>query len=181
MRLLMHMCCAPCASYPIQKLREEGHEVYGLFYNPNIHPYTEYEKRLEAVKQLEKLYDMPMIYIDEYDLEEFLRRTVYRENIRCQYCYAMRLERAASVAKKGKFDAFTTSLLVSPMQKHDIIKELGKQAGKKFDTKFYYEDFRPYWKNSVERSKELGLYRQQYCGCIYSEKERYLRSEKKRS
>jgi predicted adenine nucleotide alpha hydrolase (AANH) superfamily ATPase len=114
-----------------------------------------------------------LITIDEYNLDEFLRNAAFREGQRCMMCYSDRLSRAASVAKKGNFDAFTTTLLVSPFQKHELIKRIGEEAGSKYGVPFLYEDFRPGFKAGVEGSKELGLYRQPYCGCIYSERDRY--------
>lgn len=169
------MCCGPCAVYPVDKFKGEGIDVHGLFFNPNIHPYTEYEKRLEGAKQLADDRNVPLIVIDEYKLEEFLRAAAFRENVRCQMCYAMRLERAASVAKKGGFDAFTTTLLISPHQKHELIKKIGEAAGEKYGVKFHYCDLRPGFKEGREAGRELRLYMQQYCGCIYSEAERYCR------
>lgn len=179
MRILFHMCCAPCSTYPVKVLREEGHELYGLFFNPNIHPYTEYKQRLDTVKEYCEKVNMPLIVIDEYNIESFLRNCAYRENVRCQMCYSMRLERAASVAQKGKFDAFTTSLLVSPFQKHEMIKKFGEAVGQKQGIEFLYRDFRPGFKEGREIAAQMGLYRQQYCGCIYSEAERYLPKKKK--
>lgn len=174
MRILLHICCANCAVYPIRSLREKGHDVYGFFFNPNIHPYQEYKKRLESVRLLENAFSIPVIYRDEYRLDEFLRNTVFREAIRCRYCYHMRLLAAAQVAKRGHFDSFTTSLLYSKQQKHALIYEIGTSIGKERGIPFYYEDFRLGWKKGIEISLEAGFYRQQYCGCIYSERDRYL-------
>lgn len=179
MKILFHMCCAPCSTYPVKVLWEEGHELHGLFFNPNIHPYTEYKQRLDTVKEYCEKVNMPLIVIDEYNIEDFLRNCAYREIVRCQMCYSMRLERAASVAKKGKFDAFTTSLLVSPFQKHEMLKKLGEAAGLKQGIEFSYRDFRSGFKEGREIATEMNLYRQQYCGCIYSEAERYLPKKKK--
>jgi predicted adenine nucleotide alpha hydrolase (AANH) superfamily ATPase len=115
-----------------------------------------------------------LITIDEYNLEEFLRNAAFREGQRCMMCYDERISRAASVAKKGNFDAFTTTLLVSPFQKHELIRKIGEEAASKYGVKFLYEDFRGGFKEGVEKSKEMGLYRQPYCGCIYSERDRYV-------
>lgn len=175
-KILLHMCCGPCSVYPLSQLKKEW-EVTGLFFNPNIHPYTEYKERMETAEAFAREEEIRFINLDEYNLEEFLRNAAFRENARCTYCYSVRLERAASVAKKGGYDAFTSSLLVSPFQKHELIKSLGEEAGKKYGIPFYYEDFRPGYKEGTEKSKERGMYRQKYCGCIYSEKERYLRKK----
>lgn len=180
MKLLMHMCCGPCAVYPYGVLSKE-HDITGLFYNPNIHPYTEYKKRMDAAKEFADKSGYRLITIDEYNLEEFLRNAAFREGQRCMMCYADRLFRTASVAKKGYFDAFTTTLLVSPFQKHDLIKKIGEEAGAKYGVEFLYKDFREGFKEGVEKSKQLGLYRQQYCGCIYSERDRYVPNAKTRN
>lgn len=173
MKTLLHICCGPCATYPLPRLREQGHEVHGYFYNPNIHPYQEYARRQEGVAQLAEAHNLPVIYHPDYELESFLREVAYREHQRCRFCYYLRLKQAAQIARKGKFDAFTTTLLVSPFQKHEQIKEIGQLVGEQMGVPFYYEDFRPGFPETVSRSKELGLYRQQYCGCIFSEKERF--------
>ncbi|WP_456397438.1 epoxyqueuosine reductase QueH [Desulfurobacterium sp.] len=179
-RVLLHICCAPCACYPLEVLRREGFEVYGFFYNPNIHPYTEFLKRLEAVKKLEEIEDLKVIYMDKYPLENWLRSVVFREErpVRCQICYSMRFEMAASVARNGRFDFFTSTLFYSKYQNHKEMKMCAESAAAKFGVRFLYKDFREGWKRGIEKSKEYNLYRQQYCGCIYSEKERYYKSKK---
>jgi epoxyqueuosine reductase len=181
MNLLLHICCANCAIYPFQKLDEAGIETVGYFFNPNIHPYQEYEKRLEALKQYSEKVGMEVIYRDEYLLEEFLRNVSHRVEERCGYCYSIRLKAAAEEAKKRGFDHFSTTLLQSTYQKHDLIKETGERVAAKVGIPFFYEDFRTGWRTGVEISKAMGLYRQQYCGCIYSEKERYMGSGKGRT
>jgi len=177
MKTLLHICCAPCAIYPLRILREQGDEVYGLFYNPNIHPYTEYKKRYETLEKYAGDVGLKVITSDEYPMEEFLRNVVFREENRCRYCYYDRLNYTAHVAKKGKFDRFTTTLLYSKFQDHALMKEIGESMGKEIGGYFYYEDFRDGWKEGIETSKKLGMYRQQYCGCIFSEKERYFKKK----
>ena len=180
MKLLTHICCGPCAIYPLKKILDGKIEVWGFFFNPNIHPYTEYQKRLEAVKILAEKMDVKMIYRDEYDLEEFLRNTLGTDSksvpksARCGYCYSSRLEATAQAAKENHFDYFSSSLLYSKYQDHDEIKKIGLELADKYGVKFYYDDFRIGWKEGIKESKEMGLYRQQYCVCIFSEKERYL-------
>lgn len=175
----MHICCGPCATYPTKILQQDDDiELYGLFFNPNIQPYTEYSKRMETAQQFAQAAGLKLITIDEYNLVEFLRNAVFRESMRCRMCYAARLERTASVARKGGFDAFTTTMLVSPHQKHEWVKEIGREAGEKYGVPFLYRDFREGYKEGVEISKAMGLYRQQYCGCIYSEMERYIPKKK---
>ncbi len=172
-KILLHICCGPCSIYPIRNLKDAGYDIHGLWYNPNIHPYTEYKKRLDTAEEYFKTMGIPLITIDEYSLVKFLRDSAYRENGRCPNCYSMRLEKAAAIARKGNFDSFTTTLLYSKMQRHGLIREMGESAAKAYGKKFLYMDFREGWKEGIERSKELGMYRQQYCGCIYSEMERY--------
>ncbi len=177
MRVLLHICCAPCAIYPVKVLRERGIEVFGFWYNPNIHPFEEYKRRLEALRDYAQRINLRMIWRDRYELEEFLRNVVFRETfgIRCQFCYFKRLEATAQIAKHGKFDAFTTTLLYSKFQNHELICKIAESLAKKYNTKFYYEDFREGWKEGIEISKSLNMYRQSYCGCIYSEKERFAK------
>lgn len=179
MKILFHMCCAPCSIFPVEVLRNAGHDLHGVFYNPNIHPYTEYMQRLTTAKEYCEKVNMPLIVIDQYNISEFLRNCAYRETTRCQMCYSKRLERVASIAKKGDFDAFTTSLLVSPFQKHELIKRIGQEVESKYGVEFLYMDFRPGFKEGQQKAKEMELYRQQYCGCIYSEEERYLGKKKR--
>jgi hypothetical protein len=174
MRILLHICCGPCALYPLRTLRSAGHEVTGLFYNHNIHPYREYVLRRDAAVRMAELEQMPLILHDDYDLEGFLANVASEPELRCSYCYASRLRATAQTAAEKGFDAFSAALLYSRYQKHDEIRELGGQIGREFGIAFHYDDFRPGWQEGIRLSKELGLYRQQYCGCIYSEKERYL-------
>ena len=178
MNILLHICCANCAIYPLQRLKEEGDEVTGFFFNPNIHPYQEYQKRLESLKRYAERIGLRMIFRDEYLLEEFLRNVSYQVEERCRYCYSFRLEATAREAKKNGFDQFSTTLLQSTHQDHLLIKETGERLAEEIGIPFYYENFRQGWRKGLEASKAMGLYRQQYCGCIYSEKDRYLQKVK---
>jgi len=178
MKLLMHICCANCTLFPLKSLLAKGIDVKGLWFNPNIHPYTEYQMRLDSVQKLQKEWGLDIEYIDYYGLKEFLRAVVNREDDRCILCYSMRLEEAARTAKKMGLDGFTTTLLVSPYQEFDMVVTVGREMGKRYTIPFYVEDFRHGWKDSINLSKELGLYRQKYCGCIYSEMERYQKKVK---
>lgn len=180
MRVLLHTCCGPCSLYPLHTLRSSGHQVTGFFYNHNIHPYQEYSRRLTTLLEMAEKEDMPVIVRDEYDLEGFLANVALQPEQRCGYCYASRLRAAAETASKQGFEAFTASLLYSRYQQHEKIMELGEEAGREFGVTFLYQDFRPGWQEGIRLSKELGLYRQQYCGCIYSEKDRYLPRGKSR-
>ncbi len=177
LKILVHICCAPCFAYPHKKLTEDGHEVTGFFYNPNIHPYTENKARLHALQRYTALKPVDVIYRDEYPLEEFIRgqlSAIDNEQKRCEFCFEKRLGEAARIAKEMGFDSFTTTLLESKHQPHEIIRGVGEVQGKKHDIPFLYEDFRVGWKKGLQISKEMELYRQKYCGCIFSEKERYL-------
>ncbi len=178
MKVLLHTCCANCAIVPLKRLREAGLHPTGFFYNPNVHPYQEYLRRKETIEAYAQRAGLEMIYEDQYDLEGFLRGVVFREHERCRYCYHSRLEATARMAKRGKFGAFTTTLLYSKHQNHSLIKEIGEGLAAQFSVPFHYEDFRQWWQQGIGESKAIGLYRQQYCGCIYSEKERYWRKGK---
>ncbi|MDT8442218.1 MAG: epoxyqueuosine reductase QueH [Desulfuromonadales bacterium] len=173
MNILLHICCANCAIYPLGVLREAGHQITGYFYNHNIHPYQEYRKRLEAVREYAAGSDLPMVYNDVYQLEDFLAQVAQEPTSRCAYCYQSRLKQVAAYAAEHGFDGFSSSLLYSRYQNHELIAELGFELGRHYGLQFVYADFRSGWQEGIRRSKELGLYRQQYCGCIYSEKERY--------
>ncbi len=181
MRLLVHVCCGPCAIMPFKTLFSskglDSDMVWGFFYNHNIHPYQEYKRRLDAVKRLEELMGLNMIYRDEYAMEEFLKNVAHDPDNRCDYCYRSRLEATAKEAVSRKFDAFSTSLLYSRYQRHESIREIGEEISSVYNIDFFYYDFRDGWKEGIVISKEMGLYRQPYCGCIYSEKERYLKEQ----
>jgi hypothetical protein len=179
-RILLHICCGPCAIYPVQVLRDQGFEVIGLYFNPNIHPLQEYLKRREGLVETAERLKLKVIYKDaDYDPKKYLRAVAFREANRCFHCYTMRLEKTWSVAKRGGFDAFSTTLLYSKFQKHELIADLGRDIAGQGQTGFHYQDFREGWKQGIDLSKEWGIYRQQYCGCIYSEMERYENELKK--
>lgn len=173
MKILLHICCGNCAIYPVEILRGEGHAVHGLFFNPNIHPYQEFQRRRNAAEQFAGVTQLPVIWQDQYLLEEFLSAVAAEPKARCSYCYASRLEVAARTAAEQGFDAFSSSLLYSRYQRHEQIRELGEQLAQRYGVAFHYDDYRRGWQQGIAASKAMGLYRQQYCGCIYSEKERY--------
>ena len=175
MKALLHVCCANCAIYPIKTMREDGLEVMGFFYRHNIHPYTECLKRQETLEAYAEQINLKVIYQEGYDLEGFIRNVAFRESERCNYCYHDRLRSTALLAKRGKFDYFSSTLLYSKHQKHELIRSMGESIGKSVGVPFLYHDYREGWKEGIECSKQMGLYRQHYCGCIYSEKERYYK------
>ncbi len=174
MKTLMHICCANCALYPIKTLQDRGIEIEGYWFNPNIHPVTEYRARLDSLTRLELLWNLKIEYNDFYGLKDFIREVIYKEEDRCLHCYTMRLDETAQAAKEKGIDSFTTSLLYSRYQKFGMIVDIGREMQEKYDVEFYQEDFREGWHEGIQMSKELSLYRQKYCGCIYSEMERYL-------
>ncbi len=230
--ILLHVCCGPCAIYPVRALRAEGFEPTGYFANPNIQPSREYRRRLEALRQYAETEKLPLIVREDYRPEEHLRATIEApadRNKRCRACYDLRLGEAARKARELGFERFTTTLLVSPYQLHRAVREAGEEAaalagaggapgGAPWGTpgstpgsapgsdtgasrgagavdataagaagpdtgggpasaapplEFVYRDFRPGWKEGVKASLDLGLYRQPYCGCLWSEVERY--------
>ena len=179
-KVLLHVCCGPCATYPVPFLREKGYRVTGFFGNPNIHPYSEYTNRKEGLQKFAEVADLAVIYEPDYDPASYFQNVSFREGNRCFYCYTMRLEQTARYAKKGKFDYFTSTLLVSKYQKHDMIIEVAETMAAKYQVPFLYFDFREGFRETGIRAKEMELYRQQYCGCLYSEYERYKPKEKKK-
>ncbi|HEX9019983.1 MAG TPA: epoxyqueuosine reductase QueH [Nitrospirota bacterium] len=179
MKIFFHICCAPCALYPYFRLKEEGMEPTGYFYNPNIHPYQEYKKRIDTVREFSLRVGLDVQYQDGYDLDRFLSRVVGMGALRCERCYRMRLDAACAAAKENRFGICTTSLLYSKYQKHDLIQGVGREMAAEYGIEFYYEDFRRGWREGILESKAMGLYRQQYCGCIYSERDRYRKAEDK--
>ena len=175
MKVLLHVCCANCAIYPIKSMKEEGLEVMAFFYRHNIHPYTECLRRQEALEAYAEQINLKVIYQEGYDLEGFIRNVAFRESERCNYCYHDRLRSTALLAKRGKFDYFSSTLLYSKHQNHELIRSMGESIGKAVGVPFLYHDYREGWKEGIECSKQMGLYRQHYCGCVYSEKERFFK------
>lgn len=177
MKLLLHICCANCAAYPVARLKEEGFELTGYFYNPNIHPSSEYKARKDALVQYLEAINLPYIISRRYDIESFFRTTAGKEEfpVRCSQCYHLRLQEAANFAGENNFKYFTTTLLISPYQQHDEIKRIGELLSRDSGALFYYEDFRPGFRSSHQMTEALNLYHQKYCGCIFSERERFMK------
>jgi len=171
--VLVHSCCAHCAAYTVEHWRQQGYEVSALWYNPNIHPYTEHQQRLEAMQKLAEEMNVPLINAGGYDIVAYFRGVVRHEAERCGHCFRLRLSRTAEAAKEMGFDAFTTTLLISPHQKHDLLQEIGAELGEEKGIDFLYADLRKHYSDSRHITKPLDLHRQQYCGCVYSEWERY--------
>ena len=175
MKLLLHTCCAPCSVYTVKRLREEGAEPTLFWYNPNIHPYKEYKARRDCLKEFAKIEELETVFQEEYGLDEFVCNVNSEKGnlkTRCvEYCYPRRLGAAFRYAKENGYDAVSTTLLYSIYQKHDAIKEIMEALSRQYGIEFLYRDFREGWKEGQERARELGLYMQKYCGCIYSEEE----------
>ncbi|MCB5252495.1 MAG: epoxyqueuosine reductase QueH [Candidatus Cloacimonadaceae bacterium] len=172
-KLLIHACCAPCLIAPYIKLKEAGHELAAYWFNPNIHPLLEYQKRRNALREYSQKEGFELIEHDEYGLVEFLHNTLSDIPARCEYCYRTRIEGTARAAAEGGFDGFSSTLLYSRYQKHEDIIAFSRQMREKYKLKFFYEDWRQLWQEGIRLSKAAGMYRQQYCGCIFSEEERY--------
>lgn len=181
MKLLVHMCCGPCAAYPVAVLKKEGIALQGFFFNPNIHPFREFRRRLQAMKELAEKEKIDVAFENRYGLQDYLRAVVFQEEKRCEVCYAMRLEATAVKAKESGADAFTSTLLYSRYQKHELIRKTAENMAEKYNIPFYYRDFREGWQTGIDMAVDQGLYRQAYCGCIYSEQERYDKNFRKQA
>ena len=174
MKLLLHTCCAPCSVYCIDSLREEGIEPTVYWYNPNIHPYMEYKARRDCLKEYTKNINVQAIFEENYGLDEFCKNVIGDLENRCSnYCYRVRLEQTVKYAKENGYDSFSTTLLVSPYQKHDVIIKVAEEMAIKYNVKFLYRDFRIGFREGQNKARELGLYMQKYCGCVFSEEMRY--------
>ena len=195
MKILMHMCCAPCSCYVTKKLRAGGFEPVGYFFNPNIHPYQEWKSRLKSARDFAQKVGMEIFCDNHYGLRDFLSRVeklidmedsiANRDGFhkRCAICYAWRLESTARFAAENGFEQFTSTLFYSKYQNHELMKKIAEHFANVFGVKFYYEDFRAGWQEGIDLSLELELYRQNYCGCIFSEEERFsndIRKARKR-
>ena len=174
-KTLLHTCCAPCSVSCVEQLRREGIEPIAYWFNPNIHPYQEYKARRDTLIGYAGQIGMELIVQEDYGLRGFV--CVVAEDIdhRCEKCYEMRLEQAAEFASENGFSSFTSTLFVSPYQQHDRMAEIAARAGKKWGVEFLYRDFRPGFRGGQQQARELGLYMQKYCGCIFSEEDRYAK------
>ena len=178
MKLLMHTCCAPCSVYCIDSLRKEGIEPTLYWYNPNIHPYMEYKARRDCLKEYANQINVQVIFEEEYGLDEFCKEAVKDLNKRCiDYCYPVRLKRTFEYAKENGYDTVTTTLLYSIYQKHDFIKKYMEELSIEYGINFLYRDFREGFWEGHQKAHDLNLYMQKYCGCIFSEEDRYLKKK----
>jgi hypothetical protein len=176
-RLLLHVCCVGCflAAY---KVLSQSYKLMCLFYNPNIHPSTEYKKRLDAFCQYAKMAGIAYT-VHEYELDRFLKEVLGKDE-RCRHCYTLRLKESALYAKENGYSLFCTTLLSSPRQRHNILKEVGESIQNNMGIFFLYKDFRPNFAEAIKSAKERGLYLQKYCGCIWSEKRRFFDGPKRK-
>jgi len=171
--LLLHICCANCATIPIELLQDQF-KVKLLWYNPNIYPQSEYQKRLADVKKLAKIYKIDLIIInDDFEKWHELTRGLEKEKEgekRCDICFQMRLQKTAEIGHKKGFDYFATTLTIGPQKKAEKVNQIGEIMAKKYVIKFYSADFKKKdgFKKSLDLSKKYSFYRQNYCGCIYS-------------
>ena len=178
MRVLLHMCCGPCSIGPIRELKLAGVAFDGYFYNPNIHPLKEFKRRIQTLEQTARDEQVQVVWDKDYPLEAFLAGALAEPALRCRYCYYVRLRACAAYASAHGYDAFSTTLLVSPFQRHDLIRALGEQVARETGLAFYYQDFRPAYAEAAAVAIEREYYRQPYCGCIFSERDRYQKKKK---
>ena len=178
MKILLHISCAPCANRPIDILRADGLEVTGFWYNPNIHPFTEYRARRNCLRDYAQRIELPLIERNDYGLRPFVRAVAEDIAGRCVKCYEMRLYETARQAAEGGFDSFTSSLFISPYQNHELMGEVAQRAAAEYGVTFLYRDFRPWFREGQAFAREQGFYMQKYCGCVFSEEERYLKAGK---
>ena len=175
MNILLHSCCAPCANQCVEVLRQAGSAPSLFWFNHNIHPFQEYKARRNALRTYAQICNVPLIEAGEYGLREFLPKAMENIDGRCDACYEVRLDETAQYAAAHGFDGFTSSLLISPYQNHELICELANEAAERHKLRFVYHDFRPYFRAGQQAAREMELYMQKYCGCIFSEEERFCK------
>ena len=174
--VLVHACCAHCAAYTVSHWRKQGYRVTAFWYNPNIHPYREHQDRLKALQSLADEMEFPLVVVPGYDLAGYFRAVAGNEHERCRHCFHLRLSKTAGMAREMGIACFTSTLLISPHQRHDILRETGGEIAAQAGLEFLYADLRKRYSDSRRMTKPLDIYRQQYCGCLYSEWERYAQS-----
>ena len=172
-KTLLHTCCAPCSVSCVELLRSQGIEPVSYWFNPNIHPYQEYKARRDTLMAYAPSIGMELIVQEDYGLRGFVRAVAEDIDRRCGYCYEIRLEQTAKFAAENGFASFTTTLLVSPYQNHALLAETAERMAQRYGVAFLYRDFRPGFRDGQAKARELGLYMQKYCGCVFSEEERY--------
>ena len=171
--VLMHTCCAPCSLSWIDPLRAEGIEPVAFWYNPNIHPWKEYEARRDCLLAYAPTIEMQVIVDEDYGLRTFVEHVASDIDHRCTYCYQHRLEETARYAAEHGYETFTSTLLASLYQDHEAIRAAAEKYARQYGVEFLYRDFRPNFRAGNQRARELGFYMQKYCGCVFSEQDRY--------
>jgi len=177
--VLMHTCCAPCSVYCVEHLRAEGIEPVSFWYNPNIHPYQEYKARRDTLKDYAAQIGMELLIREDYGLRPFVQAVAEDISHRCAYCYTSRMEETARFAAEHGYTHFTTTLLVSPYQDHEGICRVSSELAERYGVQFLYRDFRPGFREGQGKAREAGLYMQKYCGCVFSEEDRYAKQIKR--
>jgi len=170
-RLLMHICCAPCSGAILQRLSEEGFQLHGSWFNPNIHPIEEWKKRRGSVEDMSTAISLPMYWSDDFRQKFWQTELAAADTARCGTCYESRLEETAVLAAREGFTQFTTSLLISPWQRHEEIRAAGESAAARHGISFFYRDFRPFYREGQNLARAKGWYMQKYCGCVWSYEE----------
>ncbi len=166
--VLLHICCGPCSLYCIDDLKENfRYNITGYFFNPNIHPYDELIRRKGSTEKACSNKNIPLIIDEDYDIQKW---KAWKNSCaeRCAMCYTVRAEQTAKKAASLGFEYFTSTLFVSPYQNHDLMKQIFIEAGNKYKVEFLYRDFREGFRQGQQQARELGIYRQKYCGCIKS-------------
>ena len=171
--LLLHCCCAPCSVACVDALRQERTEPTAFWYNPTIHPWQEYKSRRDTLIDYAASIDMALIVREEYGLRDFVAHVAEDIPHRCAWCYTCRMEETARYAAEHGFSAFSTTLLISPYQQHERIVGIAEEMGRRYGLDFLYRDFRPLFRQGQTKAREAGLYMQKYCGCVFSEEDRY--------
>ena len=181
-KILLHTCCAPCSVSCVDSLRAEGIEPVSYWFNPNIHPYKEYQARKRTLEAYAKSIDMKLIKGGRYDVRGFLSALDGElGGGRCAVCYRMRFEQTAKYAAENGYSSFSSTLFISPYQNHELMLKTAEECAKEYGVSFLHRDFRPLFREGQDRARELGLYMQKYCGCILSEADRYEKRPKKQS
>lgn len=182
-KVLMHVCCAPCFITIEEDIKENGMlidgkreqvELTAYWYNPNIHPKVEYERRKDTFIKYCQMKNIENVICDEYDLNGFIKDSIEivgqdkKHNIRCQYCYYRRLENVFKYASDNGYDIVSTTLTRSPFQNHDIINLVAQELARKYNIRYVYSDYRYTYYDGQRKAREYGLYMQKYCGCVFS-------------
>ena len=174
MKLLLHTCCVPCLLGTLPLISKD-YDVCCFWYNPNIHPFTEYKTRLNTLEIYTGENNINLLKEDYYGLREFTHGVINNLSDKCEFCYNLRIKKCAEYAAEHKFDAFSSTLLVSLFQNHELIKEICGKSADLYNIKFEYADYRVNFREGQRQSRENNIYMQKYCGCIFSEEERYIK------